>query len=106
MVINLISQTEFEELASMVPVPCIVVKNNSKDGLVLDAYQFAWDDDGTAVLLLHKGDYKPQLNLGDCVRYQLTAFGCRLQPSIPIEAHDIKELAEARAQYFPGIFGN
>lgn len=106
MVLNMVSPEEFTQLVSMVAIPCIIVKNNPKDGLVLAAYQFAFKENGNGVLIL-LNDHEAKWSVGDCVRAQHTSTTkFRLQPSTPIATEDINDLAEARAEYLPGMFGN
>jgi hypothetical protein len=113
---NLISLAKFQELAasSTVIVPCIVVKNNPTDGLILAAYQFTFEDslpvidggDGNASLIQFNDSYTPELSLGDCVRFEQTKTECRLYPITPTCPGGITQLAEALAEFLPELFGN
>lgn len=101
-----ITHTEFRDLLfSEASVICLIVKNNSIDGLILAAYQFVFDN-GNAVLLQHQHRETPGLAVGEACLYQCIGGRTQITPAQPVGAESIAELHAAKQEFLPRMFAN
>ncbi len=84
-------------------MPCLIIKNNSKDGVILAAYQFMFDNCNAALIQFRE---TPGFVVGEGCIYQTVRGRAQVSLAQPVDTDSIAELNAAKQEFLPQMFAN